>query len=229
MAQTGQPPRPFRVLSVNVNGLAATAKRREFFASLQQQRQAVVLLSETHCTSEEQGQAWAQEGAGPGRPWQGMALWANQMEQGQRAAGGVGILIADFLLATDEEPVVEWRTDSGRVLKVSWVTPWGQRLAATAVYAPCIPERREDFFLGELVDALHAGTTEYQVIGGDFNCAMRVEDVLAAPSEQAAASSRLKGGDALGLVTRLEDLHDAWLHQHPSGRQPTHYTHRQGG
>ena len=229
MAWTGQPPRPFRALSVNVNGLAASAKRRAFFASLQQQRQGLVLLSETHCTSEEQGQAWVQEGAGPGRPWQGMAVWANQAEQGQQAAGGVGILIAEYLMDMSEEPVVHWQTASGRVLKVSWLAPWGQRLVAMAVYAPCNPDDREDFFLGEVLDAIHTGPTTSMVTGGDFNCAMRVEDVLAATPAQAATSSRLKGGEALKLVVRLEDLHDAWLATHPSAHQPTHYTHQQGG
>ena len=38
MAQAGQPPRPFRGCHVNVNGLAASSKRREFFADLQRQR-----------------------------------------------------------------------------------------------------------------------------------------------------------------------------------------------
>ena len=78
MAQAGQPPRPFQALAVNVNGLPDRGKRRGFFASLQQQRQGLVLLSETHCISDEEGRAWAQEGAGPGRPWQGVALWANR-------------------------------------------------------------------------------------------------------------------------------------------------------
>ena len=125
MAQAGQPPRPFQAVHANVNGLAASSKRREFFAAMQQRRYGVVLLSETHCTSEEQGQAWVQEGAGPGRPWQGVAIWANQAEQGERAAGGVGILLAEYMVSATAEPVVEWQTASGRVLKVSWVTPWG--------------------------------------------------------------------------------------------------------
>ena len=73
----------------NVNGLAARSKRRMFFASLQKQRQAVVLLSETHCTTEQQGLDWVQEGAGPGRPWQGAAFFAPQADQGGRAAGGL--------------------------------------------------------------------------------------------------------------------------------------------
>ena len=101
------PPSPFKVMAVNVNGLAAGPKRRAFFASLQQQRQAVVLLSETHTTNDSQGQGWVREGAGPGRPWVGAAFFNSQAEQGQRAAGGVGILIAQRLIAPGEEPVVE--------------------------------------------------------------------------------------------------------------------------
>jgi exonuclease III len=57
-----QPGQPFKVVAVNVNGLAADAKRRNFFAWLQQQRYAIVLLSETHTTSNLQGQQWVQEG-----------------------------------------------------------------------------------------------------------------------------------------------------------------------
>ena len=136
------PPSPFKVMAVNVNGLAAGPKRREFFASLQQQRQAVVLLSETHTTTDSQGQGWVREGAGPGRPWVGAAFFSSQAEQGQRAAGGVGVLIGQRLIAPGEEPVVEHQSPSGRVLKVSWLTPWGQRLAAVAVYAPCIAQQR---------------------------------------------------------------------------------------
>ena len=90
MVQSRQPARPFKVMAVNVNGLGEQHKRRMFFASLQKQRQAVVLLAETHCTNPDQGQGWVQEGAGPGRPWQGAAFFANQAEQGQRAAGGLG-------------------------------------------------------------------------------------------------------------------------------------------
>ena len=56
----------------------------------------------------------------------------------------------------------------------------GERMAAMAVYAPCTLEAGIDFFLGEYLEAVQAGPTECMVVGGDYNCAMRVEDVLAA-------------------------------------------------
>ena len=81
---------PFKVMAVNVNGLAEPAKRRRFFASIQKQRQAVVMIAETHTTADSQGQRWVRNGAGPGRPWAGAAYFCSRAEQGQRAAGGWG-------------------------------------------------------------------------------------------------------------------------------------------
>jgi len=169
MAASMPPAGPFKVIAVNVNGLAAATKRRGSFAFLQEQRCAVALLSETHGISDSQAQSWVQEGAGPGRPWQGAAFWARQAAQGQRAAGGVGVLIAQRLIRPGTEPEIEYSSESGRALKVGWETPWGQRVAAMAVYAPCTPQDRADFFLGEYTDAVSAGTQHRQIVGGDFN------------------------------------------------------------
>ena len=224
MAQSPPPASPFKVMAVNVNGLATRSKRRMFFASLQKQRQAVVLLSETHCTTEQQGLDWVQEGAGPGRPWQGAAFFAPQADQGGRAAGGVGVLIAQHLIDASEDPVVEYAPTSGRVLKVSWLTPWGQRLAAVAIYAPCTPHQRAAFFTGEYLQAITSGTQQQQIVGGDFNCVMRQEDILSASPSQAASSSRLVGGRELQVANFLGDLQDAWLARDPNrSPQPTHY------
>ena len=201
------PASPFKVMAVNVNGLAARSKRRPFFASLQKQRQSVVLLSETHTTSDSQGHSWVQEGAGPGRPWAGAAFFCSRAEQEQRATRGVGILIGQHLIAEGLEPVIEHQSPSGRVLKVSWVTPWGDRLAAVAVYAPCEPSQRNEFFWGEYLDSITSGTQDNLIVGGDFNCVMREEDVLAATPWQAAASSRNTGGAGFAggeLPGRLE-------------------------
>lgn len=76
-------------------------------------------------------------------------MWAHQAEQGGRAAGVVGILLADSICGEAAEPVVEHTSPSGRVLKVSWLTPRGQRMAAVAVYAPSTAQLRPYFFLGE--------------------------------------------------------------------------------
>ena len=192
MPQGVQPGQPFKVVAVNVNGLAAADKRRIFFAWLQQQRYAIVLLSETHSTSDEQGQQWVRQGAGPGRPWQGHAVFAHQIDQGGRAAGGTAVLLSHRIVGAAAEPTVEHVGPSGRVLKVSWVTPWGQRMAAVAVYAPCTQQDRSDFFLGEYMTAVTSGTQECQIVGGDFNCVMRQGDILQTGQQQ-GRSSRMVG------------------------------------
>lgn len=224
MAADAQPAGPFLVTAVNVNGLSAVMKRRNFFAWLQQQRCGVVLLSETHSTSDSQALTWVQEGAGPGRPWQGAARWSRQVVRGQRAAGGVGVLVADNLIKAGAEIEVEYSSASGRALKVAWETPWGQRLAAVAVYAPCTAAHRDDFFVGEYLDAVTAGTQQYQIVGGDFNCVMRPEDVLVPPQRSAEDSGRLQGGVSLHTANLLAGLQDAWLACNPCRKQPTHYT-----
>jgi exonuclease III len=226
MPQTVQPGQPFKVVAVNVNGLAAAAKRRNFFAWLLQQRYAIVLLSETHSTSDSQGQQWVLQGAGSGRPWQGMAFFAHQQQQGARAAGGTAVLLSHRIVGTAAEPTVEHIGPSGRVLKVSWVTPWGQRMAAVAVYAPCTQQDRSDFFLGEYMTAVTTGTQECQIVGGDFNCVMRTGDILQTvqQQQQQGRSGRIVGGQDLRTVTFLAGLQDAWLQTHPGVLQPTHYT-----
>ena len=75
MPDQPQPGRPFQVAAVNVNGLTEATKRRTFFTWAQEQHHGIVLLSETHCTSDSQAQQWVQEGAGLGKPWQGASFW----------------------------------------------------------------------------------------------------------------------------------------------------------
>src|SRR5512139_3349630 len=99
MPQTAQPGRPLRVTAANVNGLNDDQKRRRFFAWLQKKRIDIALLAETHCTSDGLALRWVQEGAGPGRPWQGGALWCHQQQQGDRAAGGVGVLLSQRVVS----------------------------------------------------------------------------------------------------------------------------------
>lgn len=56
-----------RVLSINVNGLQSNAtKRKTFFQYLAQVQADVVVVQETHCSSEDQAQHWVQRGEGPG-------------------------------------------------------------------------------------------------------------------------------------------------------------------
>ena len=147
---------------------------------------------------------------------------------GGRAAGGTAVLLSHRIVGAAAEPTVEHVGPSGRVLKVSWVTPWGQRMAAVAVYAPCTQQDRSDFFLGEYMTAVTSGTQECQIVGGDFNCVMRQGDILQTGQQQ-GRSSRMVGGQALRTVNFLAGLQDAWLHTHPGQPQPTHYAQLGGG
>jgi exonuclease III len=113
MAQAAPPGRPFRVAAVNVNGLNAVPRRREVFTWLQNERVDVALLSETHCTDTAMADGWVRDGAGPGRPWQGMGFWCNQHQQGGRAAGGVGVLLSQRIVGQAADPVIEHQSPEG--------------------------------------------------------------------------------------------------------------------
>jgi hypothetical protein len=110
------------------------------------------------------------------------------------------MLLSQRVIGEAADPVIEHQGPSGRVLKVSWQTPWGNTLAATAVYAPCTPQDRAAFFLDEYEIALSSGTQQGQIVGGDFNCVMRAADVLPAAQQQPAASSRMVGGQSSLLL-----------------------------
>ena len=219
--------RPFHAIAVNVNGLAEPGKRRRFFAWLQQQRCDVGLLVETHCRSTQIAQQWIQEGAGPGRPWQGHAFFAHRTcRPTDRATAGVAVLLSPQIVAADTEPTVAFCDSSdGRLLRVEWTAPWGQHMAAVAVYAPAEAAQRPNFFDTGYTAALDAGSVGASlIVGGDFNCAMTVADVQAAAGRDPDSSSRRIGAQELRLINDGMGLVDAWRAQHPHRCQPTHYS-----
>ena len=218
--------RPFCVAAVNVNGLAAAAKRRLFFAWLQQQAPDVVLLAETHSRSDQQMQQWAQQGAGQGRPWQGYCYaHSKPLEAGVQASAGVAVLLSQKLVKQDTEPVIEFADGQGRLLRVAWTTPWGQQMAAVAVYAPDDHTARPAWFQGPYQEALEEGALGSSlIVGGDFNCALQEIDVQPVAGTRARHSRRMVGAAQLQRVTVRTGLVDAWRHHNPHTRQPTHYS-----
>ena len=72
-------------LVVNVNGMRSRNKRRGLFQRLRDLHYSIVVLCETHSKDDRETTRWAQEGAGPGLPWEGQAFWNH------------GIKIQDFL------------------------------------------------------------------------------------------------------------------------------------
>jgi exonuclease III len=218
--------RPFSVIADNVDGLAKAAKRKPFFAWMQQQGYDVVLLSETHTISAQQMQRWARQGAGPGRPWRGFCYsHSKPRAEGERAGAGVAVLLTHGIVKEGTEPEVEYRDGSGRVLRVAWTTPWEKRVAAVAVYAPADQEQRPAWFDGTYQEGLDAGALGSSlIVGGDFNCALSEEDVQPVAGTLPRHSRRMVGAAQLQRVNQREGLVDAWRYRNPHARQPTHYS-----
>jgi exonuclease III len=76
---------------VNVNGLRRRCKRRTLFQRLRELHYAVVVLCETHSKNDAETTSWAQEGAGPGMPWEGQTFW-------HHGTSAVGVFLTAKLL-----------------------------------------------------------------------------------------------------------------------------------
>jgi hypothetical protein len=88
------------------------------------------------------------------------------------------VLLSQNIVKHDTEPVVEYIDGDGRLLRVAWTTPWGQQLAAVAVYAPDDHTARPAWFEGPYQEALEAGALgSGLIVGGDFNCCVQEADV----------------------------------------------------
>ena len=212
---------PARVLVANVNGLHSPRKRHHLFHTLGEGRWDVALVVETHCEGPDMAAAWMQEGAGPGLPWPGTALWCH----GTRRARGVCILFRAGFAVRDAR--VDFQDTDGRVLRVSWSAgASGDRWAVVAVYAPVDPQQRPGFYApaGPFALALAAGhgSASRCLVGGDFNC-------VTSPTDHSGplggGGGRLRGGADLLAAMAAAGLGDAWGHLHPSTPGATMFTH----
>jgi exonuclease III len=196
MAASAHSLRPLNILADNVNGLGEAAKRKAFFAWLQDQRVDVALLSETHTKTEQQAQQWVREGAGKGRPWEGLAFFGHKpLAAGEQAAAGVAVLLSASIVAEGTTPCVDYRDTDGRVIRVAWTSPWQQQFAAIAVYAPAVAADRPAFFTSSYQQALEAGALGASIVAaGDYNCCLDPADVQPTPGTLPSASSRMGGG-----------------------------------
>ena len=210
--------RRLSLLSLNVNGLSAPAKRTALFSRLTELPHDVIVLQETHCEGDGSANAWLRVGAGAGRPWGGTAFWSH----GQRASRGVAILFRAGFSGSDVR--VEFSDSSsnalpapsygaGRVLRVGWQDlPTGQRWSVVALYAPNSESARQSFFSteGPVWKALSAGPADsHVVLAGDFNCVLDAEDSSAS---SAAAQAAAPGSNALRDLSVHFRLSDAWQH-----------------
>ena len=201
------PQRSLRLLSLNVNGLSGRSKRRTLFAGLARLRHDVVVLQETHLTSDKDGASALRAGAGAGRPWGGRGFWCHA----QTAARGVAVLFRPGFDGDDIKK--EFADTHGRVLRVGWRDGrTGQRWSVVAVYAPNAASEQAVFFGrdGPVAQALRAGPTGAEVVVlGDFNCIIDAHDT-SSPAPAAGAQARTAGAAALRSLIVGNRLVDAW-------------------
>ncbi len=159
-----------RLLSLNVNGIRASDKRRTLFSLLHRDTWDVVLLQETHHASREEGEEWAQEGPHGLRPnWTGPTFWSH----GSSTSCGVAILIRPQAQVSDI--TARHVSTDGRTLMVDF-TFTGTAFTAVSVYAPCVGAARAPYFTASLLP--HLPEDRQLLVGGDFNCIAEQLDLL---------------------------------------------------
>lgn len=201
-----------KLLSLNVNGLGGSTKRRTLFSMLATQHFDIVFLQETHHRDVSQGEEWAREGAGQGRPWGGSSFWCH----GTTASCGVAVLVAADSAISD--PVVSHSSTEGRFLRLDFT--WeDQGFSVVNVYAPSQSAHRRAFFLGDLAPALPAD--RHILLGGDFNCVSSDLDV----TPNAIGTRKTGYIDGLRVVEDTHDLQDAWRELFPGVRGISHTCH----
>lgn len=179
MSRQHQP--SLRLLSLNVNGLRSTSKRRTLFSLLHRDSWDVVLLQETHHTDDAEAQAWTQEGPHGLRPnWSGPSFWCH----GSSASRGVAILLRPTADIADIS--LRHQAGDGRSLSIDF-TFAGGAFTAVSVYAPCVPAQRAAFFTQSLLPSLPAN--RQLLFGGNYNCVAGQLDVLGPNSSQTATAS----------------------------------------
>lgn len=211
-----------RVLSCNVNGLRDSRQRIALFERLRAEAADIVVLQETHCSTDEEATQWVQQGAGPGAPWAGHAFW----QHGNNRQRGVAILLRAGLVPVGQSVAVEYNdhgAETGRLLRVGWDAQ-GTHFSVLAVYAPHQPAGRPAFFSGAFADAvlLPGLAAAALIVAGDFNCVLHERDIRPAPGQLVSGSCRLVGSQELQLVCAAANLVDAWRHLHPHSAAYTH-------
>lgn len=86
-----------KVLVLNPNGISTPGKRLRLARAVLEGGYDLVILTETHFSSDEEAAELIREWAGRGRPWRGEAFWSHgprpRAAMGRRSRG-VGILLS---------------------------------------------------------------------------------------------------------------------------------------
>ena len=202
-----------KVLVLNPNGIVSRSKRHAVAEAVREGKYDIVILPETHLSTDAEAAELVREWAGRGRPWRGEAFWSHG-SRGRigRGSCGVGVLLSE-VLAAGASAGVGYRDVDGRVLRVDWADPsTGEPWSVLAVYAPNAPADQATFFDddGPVAAALAAARPDSRILlAGDFNCTLDAADA-AAPAAEAAGFAVQTGARALRRLLTEHDLTDLW-------------------
>lgn len=196
------------LLTINVHGLGDRVKCAAIFGRATSYN--IVMMQETHCTNAQFTQR-AQQGQGPGRPWDGRQYHA----AGDERSRGVAILLRPSLLLTELPDKPFHASADGRLLRVDVVYN-GQPLSLISVYAPTLLKDRASFFSQRLANLLPPHAC---IVAGDFNCILHWRDAPLGTGE-----GRYCGANELEDVQDSHGLVDSFrhLHPHPDDNDFTH-------
>lgn len=189
----------FKIVSLNVNGLNVSSKRRIIFDHLCRSGASVCLLQETHATLSS-APIWRSE-------WGGPAFFNN----GTRSTKGVAILVSRNLASN----VLQVTSDEdGRILFMDLEEDETTFTIGT-YYAPTQdkPQCQIDA-LKRLEQALSELTSENIIIGGDFNCFM--DPLLDRSSSTTCPSQSDTVRDRINLLKDDWGLCDLWRVRNPN-------------
>lgn len=188
-------------MSLNVNGLRIPAKRRAIFKTARDGGYDVILLQETHCTSEVE-HLWRTE-------WGGQMICAH----GTSNARGVITLLKR---ASPWVVISQTRDLDGRFLSLI-IEKNTEKFMVTNIYAPTQDQTNSQIdFIDQLEDATSDSLAPNIIIAGDFNLCMNPSlDRNSSTPEQ--VSSRYR--DRIQALSDTLFLSDIWRHLHPSTKQ----------
>lgn len=203
------PASALRLLSVNVNGMRAVAKQREVFDVFDRGPWHVLAVQEPHLASVDEALAWAQRGAGPGRPFRG-SVFANP-----HTSVSAGVLVFVKATAPLEALSQEAAPVGGRLLGVSFSFA-GMQVSLVNCYAPVEYQRRPSFFEQDLRAVLPPD--RHVLLVGDFNFVHDAVDTFG----EGVTQRRFAGCAEFETVQVQWGMVDVWRRLHPGDRSFTH-------
>lgn len=177
-----------KVVSWNVNGLNNPIKRRLVFDKLRKSKAQVMLLQETHSSSQS-SKLWEQEWGGD--------IFLNHFSQNSR---GVAILIDRQVSIQVLNRVSD---GEGRFLGVD--LEWGDDIfTACSVYAPTQDKSNEQIkFLDNIQLMLQDLNPINLLMGGDFNCLLDSAVNKNTPNPSPPSTDKVRAS-ILSLINNLE-------------------------